>query len=186
MRSDSTSFLMWCDSSDCLMSNKAISSHWQTGSSLRRTTSRIWTRIGSDSALATAAMRSVSNSRARPTGGAQQASAEGPAGTMGSSVVTSMSFDVRTVPGVAPLMGRAVALAPLSARPDLARGGPRADAVALVLIGRERLPGAVLALVLARRQHGSVDNDEIAGQRHRPTLGASARRSAARPASQII
>ncbi len=73
-------FAMWWENSDCLTSNSAISSHWHTASGLRRSTSRTFTRSGSDSALATVAMRSASSAESRAVVGAQQAAAGGAGG----------------------------------------------------------------------------------------------------------
>src|SRR4051794_12683467 len=76
------------------MSNSAMSSHWQTGSSLRRMTSSTWTRSGSASAFATAAMRSASSAVSTPADGAQQAEADGP-GRVGRAAVTTTVLDAR-------------------------------------------------------------------------------------------
>ena len=63
---------------DVVISNSGSSSHWHSGSPWRRRTSRTWTRTGSDSAFATAAIRSASRPASSPVEGAQQSSATGP------------------------------------------------------------------------------------------------------------
>ena len=88
---------MWWESSDCLMSNSAISSHWHTGSGLRRSTSRMRTRSGSESALATAATRSASSAGSSPTAGAQHCGGGGAWGSMGSKEVITMIVAMTTI-----------------------------------------------------------------------------------------
>src|SRR4051794_17262400 len=96
---------MWWESSDCPMSNSAISSHWHTGASERLRTSTMRTRSGSDSALATVAMRSASSPWSRPTAGAQHAAAEGP-GTVGREEVISAIVGSTACGTVAGSVGR--------------------------------------------------------------------------------
>src|SRR4051812_41475279 len=85
---------MWWESRDCLMSNRAMSSHWQTGTSLRRTTSSTRTRSGSASAFATAAIRSASSVVSTPIDGARHADADG-LGRVGRAEVTTTILDAR-------------------------------------------------------------------------------------------
>src|SRR5215218_7710486 len=78
---------MWWDSSDWRMPYSAISSHWQTGSSERRSRSTIRIRSGSPSALARVARRSAGSAGSSPAEGAQHSAAVGP-GMTGSAVIT--------------------------------------------------------------------------------------------------
>src|SRR4051812_30850111 len=88
---------MWWDSSDCLISNSASSSHWQTASGLRRSTSTISTRSGPEIALATAASRSASRAASTPAAGAQHWAADGP-GSIGSGLLITVLVVLTTQP----------------------------------------------------------------------------------------
>ena len=82
-------------------SQRARRAHWQTGSGLRRSTSTMCTRTGSDSAFAVRARRSASSAGRSPARGGQQSAADGP-GSTGSETLISTTVGVSHRAGTVP------------------------------------------------------------------------------------